>query len=155
VVFQFYLKLKNKLVGIKKSNSMNNPLSIVDDPQLKSQHPIPNLIPSYEGDVYANLARLQHLNNGLTPDTTLEMLVYMAIDNFITYKTNARILPMCVIVEVKRQIRQAFINVYIDRGQLAEILSKFEKEIMKKVWEDVIEQKTITFMEKLDNKHFK
>lgn len=106
---------------------MNNPLSIVDDPQLKSQHPIPNLIPSYEGAVYANLARLQHLNNGLTPTTILEMLVYMTIDNFITYKTNARILPMSVIVEVKRQIRQAFINLYIDRGHLSEILSKFEK----------------------------
>jgi hypothetical protein len=133
---------------------MNNPLLILDDPQLKSRHPIPNLIESYEGDVYANLARLEHLNKGLTSLATEEMLVYMTIDNFITYKINAGLLPMCVLVEVKRQIRQAFINVYIDKGNINEILINFDIKIMQRVWEKGIEQKTLSYMEKLDNKYF-
>lgn len=131
-----------------------NPLNITNDEALAVKHHIPNLIPLYEGDVVTNLSRLQTLNDGLIPEETTELLVYMTIDNFIEYKSKCGILPMSVLTNVKNQIRQAFVNVYIDRGFLKQILQDFDHQIMEKVWHKNIEVETQVFMEKLDNKYF-
>ncbi len=143
--------LFDNIFGKEKTNS--NPLKINDDPQLASKHPIPNL--PYEGDVVTNLSRLQTLKNGLTPSETSELIVYMMLDNFIEYKNKCGILPMSVLINVKGQIRRAFVNVYIDsNGELGNILADIDKEIMEKIWENNIEQETYVFMEKLSNKYF-
>jgi hypothetical protein len=132
-----------------------NPLAIVDNEDVNRHHQIPNLVHLYEQDVIVNLGRLQSLNNGLTPDDCIELLVYQTISNLIEYKNKSLdVLPIAVIEQVTCQIRQAFVNVYIDRGYCSSIVDKYEKELKEKIWNPGIVEETETYMYKLDNKHF-
>lgn len=133
-----------------------NPLSIVDHDEVNAQHQIRNQVHLYEQDVEVNLGRLQLLNNGLIPDEISELLVYQTIDNLIEYKNKSlHILPFGVIAQVKNQIRQAFINVHIDRGHGAAIVQKFEDDLKNRIWEAGIIEKTEFYMDKLADKHFR
>ena len=131
-----------------------NPLLIVDDEKINLQHRIPNLVKLYEQDVLSNLGRLQSLNNGLIPDEIVELLVYQTISNFIEYKNKSGILPLAVVYEVKTQIKQAFENIYIDRGYMKQIVEEYEAILPELIWKKDIIEDTEAFMEKLDNKYF-
>jgi len=132
-----------------------NPLSIVDNEEIDQEHIIGNFIELYKKDIFSNLSRLQTLNNGLIPDEVTELLIYQTIDNLIEYKTKSLdILPFGVIEQVKEQIKKAFISVYIDKGYGSQIIENYESELMIRIWESGIVEKTLNYMEKLDNKHF-
>ena len=132
-----------------------NPLSIIDNDQLNEQHQIPNLIGVFEKDILVNLSRLQTLNNGLIPNEVTELLIYLTITYLIEYKNKALdYLPIGVIEQVVIQIKEAFVNVYIDRGYGSYIIDEFEKVLKEKIWNPRIIEETETFMDKLDNRHF-
>ncbi|MCW3107823.1 MAG: Tetratricopeptide 1 repeat-containing protein [Segetibacter sp.] len=132
-----------------------NPLSIVDNDDVNRKHRLQDLVKLYEKDIVTNLSRLQTLNNGLIPDEVTELLIFQTIDNLIEYKNKSlSFLPMTVISQLKVQIEQAFINVYVDRGHMKQIVEDYKSDLMTSIWEPNINEKTLEFMEKLDNKHF-
>ncbi|MCQ2958605.1 MAG: hypothetical protein MJ198_00255 [Bacteroidales bacterium] len=128
-----------------------NPLSIVDDERINSEHNIPNISGYFKNDFMVNISLLKRIKSPITWNDIVELLVYQTIDSLLEYRKNCfNFLPMSIVQQVKNQMKEAVSYMRWEEKDKSFVTTKFDSLLDSKLFRAGIIEETMHYMNRIN-----